>query len=203
MATGQLTNVALLLILYPEVKQYLEQITIMGGSIGIGNTSPAAEFNIECDPEAARVVFDSGVKLVMVPLEVTHNCALVDESVLNRINQMNTPFSAFIVELLLFFKQSYLDVFKFPDPPLHDPCAVAYVINESIFETIHTRVDIDCESRFCSGRTVCDIYGFRPARERNCIVATKMKVTEFWDLMVGAMEEANKRSCLNQTKKHH
>lgn len=196
-ATGQLTNVALLFSVHPEVKPMLEQVTIMGGCIGIGNTSPAAEFNIECDPEAARIVFNSGVKLVMVPLEVTHT-ALVDPLVLERISTMNTPFSKLIVELLLFFKQTYRDVFRFEHPPLHDPCAVAYVIDPSLFDSEFMRVDIDCESPYCAGRTVCDIFHMRPAETRNCIVAQRMNVNEFWNLMIGALEEANQQSCLNE-----
>ena len=195
-ATGQLTNVALLLTVYPEVKQFLEQISIMGGCIGVGNTSPAAEFNIECDPESARIVFNSGVKLVMVPLEVTHT-ALVDPDVLNRISAMNSNFSKLIVELLLFFQQSYKEVFRFEYPPLHDPCAVAYVIDPSLFDAELMRVDIDCESPYCAGRTVCDIFHMRPAETRNCIVAKSMNVSEFWNLMIKSLEDANQVSCLN------
>jgi inosine-uridine nucleoside N-ribohydrolase len=196
-ATGQLTNVALLLTVYPEIKTKLEQITMMAGCIGVGNTSPAAEFNIECDPEAARIVFNSGLKLVMVPLEVSHT-ALVDDNVLARINQMQSNFSKFIIELLLFFKKTYQDVFRFTYPPLHDPCAVAFVINEALFDSELMRVDIDCESIYCAGRTVCDIYQMKPAELRNCIVAKSMNVAEFWNMMIDALEAANIQSCLNR-----
>ncbi|KAJ1487697.1 Inosine/uridine-preferring nucleoside hydrolase domain-containing protein [Baffinella frigidus] len=83
-ATGTLTNVALLLKLYPEVKQRIVSITLMGGAIGSGNRGPCAEFNIQNDPEAAKIVCDSGIKVVMVPLEVTHT-ALVTSAVLSEI----------------------------------------------------------------------------------------------------------------------
>jgi len=131
-ATGALTNVALLLTVYPEIKSKISQLSILGGSIGIGNISPAAEFNILIDPEAARIVFESGLAhFVMVPLEVSHT-ALVTPNVVERIAKMNSNFSRLAVDLLHFFADSYKKVFGFEFPPLHDPLAVAYVINPSI-----------------------------------------------------------------------
>lgn len=89
----------------------------------MGNTGPVAEFNLQLDPEAASVVFGSGVELAMVPLEVTHT-ALVTQPVLDRIGD-GTEFRRLVKELLLFFRDSYKSHFDFDDPPLHDPCAVA------------------------------------------------------------------------------
>jgi inosine-uridine nucleoside N-ribohydrolase len=81
----------------------------MGGAIGSGNTGPVAEFNIQVDPEAAHIVFESGLRVVMVPLEVTHT-ALVNENILSRISRINSKFSHVIKELLLFFKSTYKQV---------------------------------------------------------------------------------------------
>jgi inosine-uridine nucleoside N-ribohydrolase len=140
-ATGCLTNFALLLSVFPEIKQKIEKIVLLGGAVGIGNISPCAEFNILIDPEAAKIVFDSGVEIVMVPIEVTHT-ALVTPSVISRVKALDSPFGQLCVDLLNFFGETYKRVFYFDFPPLHDPLAVAYVIEPSLFVTRHLRVDI-------------------------------------------------------------
>ena len=108
-ATGALTNVALLLALYPEVKPALTEIVLMGGAMGIGNRHPVAEFNILCDPEAAQLVFTCGVRVVMVPLEVTHT-ALATPEVMGRITARRSLLSAMVVDLLSFFKDTCVRV---------------------------------------------------------------------------------------------
>jgi inosine-uridine nucleoside N-ribohydrolase len=196
--TGQLTNAALLLTLFPEIKSKLAQVVIMGGGIGIGNTSPAAEFNIECDPEAAKIVFDEaskGLRLVMVPLEVTHT-ALCTPDILERIIISNTPFTRLITELLLFFRETYKRVFRFEHPPVHDPCAVFYVTRPDLFQVELMRVDIETSSMLCAGRTVCDVYQMSTLT-KNVYVATKMDVVTFWDNMISAIESADAASCMN------
>ncbi|KDD76132.1 Inosine-uridine preferring nucleoside hydrolase [Helicosporidium sp. ATCC 50920] len=137
-ATGSLTNVALLLSVYPSLIPHIE-VVFMGGCLGVGNTGPAVEFNIQVDPESAAAVLASGVKVAMVPLEVTHT-ALVGAGQLSRVlsSAVSGPsrFRALIKDLLLFFADSYRDVFRFKDPPLHDPCAVAYVLAPQLFTTM-------------------------------------------------------------------
>jgi len=198
LATGPLTNVALLLLTSPELAspQYIHQIVLMGGAIGVGNTGPAAEFNIQVDPESAHIVFESGVPVVMAPLEVTHT-ALVTPAVLGRIRSIGSPFASFICDLMLFFRDAYSGVFGFSSPPLHDPVAVAFLLDPHMFETKMMRVDIDYESRLCYGRTVCDIYG-RDTRPKNVRVCLRMDVDKFWNLMLDALRQADQRSCLNQ-----
>ncbi len=106
-ATGALTNVALLISLYPEVGDMID-IVIMGGSLGLGNTGPVVEFNIQTDPEAAKMVFEAGIKLTMVPLEVTHT-ALATPGVLQQIRALNTEshFLGLMMELLTYFAKTY------------------------------------------------------------------------------------------------
>ncbi|PRP75706.1 hypothetical protein PROFUN_15620 [Planoprotostelium fungivorum] len=194
--TGPLTNIALLISLYPELKPKIEQLVLMGGSVGVGNIQPAAEYNILIDPESARIVFESGLnKIVMVPLEVTHT-ALSTSSVLNRISDMKSNFSMLMVDFLTFFGKTYLSVFGMPDPPVHDPTAVAYLISPEIFTTKLMRVDIETQSKYCNGRTVCDIYNMSPL-PKNVHVALSMDVEEFWNLMVSALERSNQQSSLN------
>ncbi|KAL0477543.1 inosine-uridine-preferring nucleoside hydrolase [Acrasis kona] len=194
--TGQLTNAALLLTVYPEIKEKLAQIVFMGGGVGVGNTSPAAEFNIECDPEAAKIVLESGVQIVMVPLEVTHT-ALCTPTIIERLHSLNTSFSSLIVDLLMFFQDAYKKVFRFQHPPLHDPCAVLYVARPDLFKTELMRVDIDTESRLCAGRTVCDIYHMSTL-VKNVHVALHMNVDEFWNQMIQAVQKADTLSSMNK-----
>ena len=194
-STGPLTNTALLLINYPDCVKYIDRVVLMGGACGYGNTGPAAEFNIQVDPEAAHIVFESNLKIVMVPLEVTHT-ALVKEDILERISMLNTNFSKLMIELLLYFKSSYKDVFFMDDPPLHDPCAVAFIIDESLFDYREMRVDIETASPLSYGQTVCDIYGMSKKR-KNAHVCLKMNVEKFWSLIIDAIEKVNQNSPIN------
>eukprot|EP01114_Cavostelium_apophysatum_P000317 TRINITY_DN10298_c0_g1_i2.p1 TRINITY_DN10298_c0_g1~~TRINITY_DN10298_c0_g1_i2.p1 ORF type:complete len:237 (+),score=65.86 TRINITY_DN10298_c0_g1_i2:363-1073(+) len=193
--TGCHTNVALLFSLFPEVKEQIEEVVMLGGAIGIGNITPAAEFNILIDPEAAKIVFESGVPIVMVPLEVSHT-ALVTPQIKSRIAQMGTPYSVLAVDLLSFFEESYRTVFNFEFPPLHDPLAVAYVIHPEIFTATLMRVDIETSSELSSGRTLCDIFQMSKLK-KNALVATKVDVEAFWNLQIDAIKRANAVSKLN------
>lgn len=196
-ATGALTNVAMLLLLYPEVKPFIKQIVLMGGAIGVGNRGPVSEFNILCDPEAASIVFQCGLPVVMVPLEVTHT-ALATPMVLSDIATKcaNSRFSTCMVELLTFFKDTYLRVFKFESPPVHDPCAVAWLLDPSKFEAELMRVDVECASTLGAGQTVCDVW-HDSDQPKNVTVVQKMDVAWFWGVMIDALVEANKTATIN------
>ncbi|KAH3763043.1 N-D-ribosylpurine ribohydrolase [Pelomyxa schiedti] len=194
-ATACLTNVALLLSLFPECKEHIEKIVLLGGAIGCGNITPSAEFNILVDPEAARMVFESGVDIVMVPIDVSHT-VLVTPEVKQRIVQLGTTYSAFLGELLMFFSESYKTVFGFDFPPLHDPLAVAYVIDPGLFTTTKMRVDIETSSDLCAGETICDIYGMSH-KPKNVLVARSVNVPKFWDLLLHSITLANSQSPLS------
>lgn len=169
----------------------------MGGAMGVGNTSPVAEFNIQVDPEAAAYVFECGLPIYMVPLEVTHS-VLVTKSVLNKIETHlgRSNFSRVCIELLLYFASTYERVFFMNDPPLHDPCAVAFAIDPSMFETKLMRVDIETHSQLSHGQTVCDIYGMS-SRPKNVHVCTKIDEARFWELMFETLIKANQNSPTN------
>ncbi|KAM9971746.1 hypothetical protein ACTFIW_011729 [Dictyostelium discoideum] len=191
-ATGSLTNVALLFVVYPQIKPMVE-VSLLGGSINFGNISPAAEYNILVDPEAAKVVFESGVKVVMVPLECSHK-ALVNEKILERISDIEkadggkqTQFIKIIKGLLLFFADNYKSIFDFDHPPLHDPLAVAYLIDPTIFKCKLMRVDIETSSHLCLGRTVVDLFSMSKL-QKNVHVCTDIDVDKFWDLMINAID---------------
>jgi purine nucleosidase len=189
LATGPLTNVALLLINHPDVSEHIEKIVIMGGAMGVGNTGPVAEFNIQVDPEAASYVFEFGLPIYMVPLEVTHE-ALVDAKILSAIGAIDSNLSKILIELLLFFKSTYLTVFYMNDPPLHDPCAVAFVIDPSLFEYRLMRVDVETSSALSYGQTVCDIFNMS-SKTKNVHVCTKMNMERFWSMLLEAIRRCD------------
>lgn len=191
-ATGPLTNVATAFARDPDLPRRLQRVVLMGGAIGVGNVTPAAEFNIGADAEAARAVFESGVPITMVPLETTHR-ALATPAVIARIAALDFPLAHLCVELLEFFAETYLRVFGFAAPAVHDPCAVAWQIDASLVATRHLRVDIETQAEFSYGRTVCDLYGVT-GRPPNADVAVDLKVDRFWDLMIGALASYRERA---------
>lgn len=188
-ATGALTNVALLLIVYPEARDMID-IVFMGGALGVGNTGPVSEFNIQCDPHAAQIVISSGVDVTMVPLEVTHT-ALCDSQVIERIRSID-PSSKLIqttIELLTFFADRYQQVFQFEHPPLHDPCAVAYVLAPEAFNVRRLRVDVELVNEVSAGQTIVDIWK-QSAREENVNVCMAMDVDAFWNMMIESIQKS-------------
>ena len=185
-ATGPLTNLAAALTREPRLADRLREIVFMGGAMGLGNWTPAAEFNVWADPEAAAAVLDSGVPVTMVPLEVTHRALATDE-VMARIDAIDTPVSAMSAELMRYFAQTYRRVFGFPAPALHDPCAVAWVIDgEATVATQRMHVAVETSSSLCDGRTVCDVYGMSGGAP-NVSVGVDLDTERFWTLVVDAI----------------
>lgn len=184
-AVGPLTNVASALRRAPHIARRIERIAIMGGAIGLGNTTPSAEFNIHADPEAADEVFRAGIPITLVPLEVTHQ-ALATEAVLERIAALDTPVARMSVALMRYFAETYLRVFGFEAPAVHDPCAVAAVVEPATVPTRRMNVAIDTESSLSLGRTVCDVHG-KTGRAPNADVGMDLDVGAFWDQMLGAL----------------
>ena len=181
--TGALTNAALALALVPSLANVIE-IVLMGGAAAGGNTGPQAEFNIQVDPDAAQMVLQAGVRVTMVPLDVTHT-AIATEKVIQEIRKrVKGAFGSAIEDLLGFFAKTYKDVFGFVEgPPVHDPTAVAYVIAPEIFETKHVRVDVERHSELCLGQTVVDWHNIQKLPP-NCHLAVKMDVEKFWSKSV-------------------
>jgi inosine-uridine nucleoside N-ribohydrolase len=184
-AVGPLTNVAAALLAEPGIGARLERIAIMGGAIGLGNRTPSAEFNIFVDPEAADVVLRSGVPLTLVPLEVTH-LALATDDVLARISALGTPVARMAVALMTFFAETYERVFGFPAPAVHDPCAVATIIDPTIVDLRPMNVVIDTTDGPSAGRTACDVHGVTGA-DANALVGVDLDPERFWELMIAAL----------------
>jgi inosine-uridine nucleoside N-ribohydrolase len=184
--TGPLTNVALLLRTYPDLAPRLREIVLMGGSTDVGNVEPLAEFNIYVDPEAADVVFSSGLPVTMCGLNVTHQ-ALATEEVLERLRALGTPLAGTVVQLLGFFRDRYRDIWGLPAPPVHDPVAVARVIDPGLVSCEDANVAIELHGSHTRGATVCDRFGVS-GRAPNAKVALELDGPGFWDLVIGAVD---------------
>jgi inosine-uridine nucleoside N-ribohydrolase len=177
---GPLTNVAALLREHPDLKGRISRISLMGGSMGLGNTTPAAEFNIFVDPEAAREVFESGLPITMSGLDVTHQAG-VDAGERDRLRLIGR-FGEVVAGFLDFFAGTYERVFGFDAPPLHDPVAVAAVLEPGLLTTRRMRVDVECESDLTRGETVCDYHGVTGIRA-NADVGVELDRDVFFDLL--------------------
>ena len=137
------------------------------------------------DPEAADVVLRSGLPLTMCGLDVTHQ-ALVTPEIFARLEKMATPVSKTIIGLLKFFAKTYDEVFEMPDPPLHDPVAIALLIDRSVVKSRFANVQIELNGNLTRGATVVDIYN-RLGEKANCNVALELDFDKFWDLMLQAI----------------
>ena len=180
-ATGPLTNVAMALKLEPRIKYNIKEIVLMGGSIDNGNTSPAAEFNIMCDPEAAHVVFTSGLPVKMVGLNVTRKVLVTDE-VVERMSKINNSASDMFVKLMKVFNDNQRKTFGVKAGPLHDPATIACLIDENLIKFEKMNVVIDISHGPSYGRTNCDVFDYLHA-EKNAYVAMDIDVDKYWDIV--------------------
>ncbi|MFV2119638.1 nucleoside hydrolase [Streptomyces sp. Act-28] len=183
--TGPLTNIAAFLLAHPESAGGIERIVLMGGSTGRGNRTPAAEFNILADPEAADVVFHSGLPLTMIGLNVSHR-ALATPEVVARVRAVGTPLAEVCAELLTYFGDTYREVFGFPAPPLHDPLTIAHLVAPDLVTVVHAPVAIELTGTHTRGATVVDLDGVTGARP-NAHVGVDVDVDAYWDLIVDAV----------------
>lgn len=178
--TGPLTNIAMALLKESELAPRLREIVLMGGAIGLGNVTPAAEFNIYVDPHAARVVFESGVPLTMLGLDVTHQ-ALVNRPRLEAIRAIGTPVALAAAGLVDFFNRFDSDRYAVDGAPLHDPCVIARLIEPAIFQGKPCHVVIETEGG-SKGRTNVDWFP-RQARSPNATVINAMDADRFFALL--------------------
>lgn len=183
--TGALTNVAALLLSHPELKPRIERISLMGGSAIGGNWTAAAEFNILVDPEAAQIVFNAGIPVTMCGLDVTHK-ALVSRADTERFRSIGGRCSTMVAELLDFFVKFHEANFDFGGSPLHDPCAVAWLVDPSIFVSRKAHVDIECRGSHTIGATVADFTG-QSGRPMNVDVVMDIDRKRFIDMLDAAL----------------
>ncbi|WP_324007444.1 pyrimidine-specific ribonucleoside hydrolase RihA [Aeromonas dhakensis] len=181
--TGPLTNIALLLAAHPELKSKIARIVLMGGAVGAGNWTPAAEFNIYVDPEAADMVFKSGLPITMCGLDVTHQAQVMDEDI-ERVRTITNPVAQCVAGLLDFFMIYHRDPkWGFAGAPLHDPCTIAWLLAPALFHGVECRVDIETGGTHTSGMTVVDRYGLT-GKPANALVLLGLDRAGFIDLLV-------------------
>jgi len=178
---GPLTNIAMAMRQAPDIVPRIQEIVLMGGAIGQGNITPSAEFNIYVDPHAAKAVFESGVKLTMHGLDVTHQ-ALVTPARLAAIEALATPVSGAVVGLLKFYNRYDQTQRGRPGAPLHDPCAIAYLLRPELFQGRACHVAIETVSELTMGRTVVDWHG-RSGEAANATVIDAIDADGFFALL--------------------
>lgn len=236
-STGGMTNIAMFILSYPSLiglGKGVKEIVLVGGAVGIGNRGPTSEFNVLFDPEAAKIVCDCRCKVVMVPLNVSHRAIwhrhlhsfmINPKSYLNSVqtNDANdaldlqplTPLRHTLSTLFNFFKESYRTTFGFEQgPPIHDALCLLYCFNNHLFETKLYKVEIECQSRWCDGTTVVDVWGDRDnefveqGREnewsgpkgKNVFVAQSANLTQCWTILLKAIHDADLVSPLNSSR---
>ena len=154
--TGPLTNVGLLLARYPDTAARLERIVLMGGAIAEGNVTPAAEFNIWADPEAAHRVFTAGIDVTMIGLDVTHRALLTPEHA-ERLRTSGRV-GGLVADLFDFYHRFHVETYGFHGSPVHDAVAVAHVIRDDLVQTLDRGVVVDCGGELSRGRTYVDLW---------------------------------------------
>ncbi|MCP4297191.1 MAG: pyrimidine-specific ribonucleoside hydrolase RihA, partial [Proteobacteria bacterium] len=187
--TEALTNVALFLLTYPELKNKIEQISLMGGACWGGNWTAAAEFNILVDPEAAKIVFESGIPIIMSGLDVTHKALIKNEDT-ERFRNLGTKAGVLMAELMDFFAKFHDENFDFGGSPMHDPCAVAWLIKPELFTARHCHVDIETKGKSSTGATVVDFYDSLK-KEKNTQLLYDIDREGFVDLLAEHLEKLN------------
>ncbi|WP_283966207.1 nucleoside hydrolase [Tritonibacter sp. AK171] len=162
---GPLTNIGAAFRKAPDIIDRVQEIVLMGGAyFEVGNITPAAEFNIYVDPEAARDVLASGVKITMMPLDVTHK-ALTSRARVQAFRDLGSRVGNFTADMLDFFERFDVEKYGSEGGPLHDPCVIAYLIQPELFSGRHINVEIETTSPLTLGMTVADWWGVtdRPA----------------------------------------
>ena len=177
--TGPLTNVAR--FLEEHGTDGIQRIVLMGGAIAEGNMTPAAEFNIWADPEAAQAVFHAGLDLTMIGLDVTHK-AVTGPDMQRRLREAGS-IGVFVAELVDFFAMYHRRTYGWEGAPIHDAVAVAHVLRPGLVETQLRNVEVERESELCRGRTVVDLWQ-RTERTANAHVGVDLDSDAFFDLLV-------------------
>ena len=179
---GPLTNIALALIKAPDIAAHIREIVLMGGGcFEGGNTTPAAEFNIYVDPHAAKVVFQSGVPLVVMPLDLTHKALTTRERVA-RFAGLGNKAGTFTAEMLDFFERFDKEKYGSEGAPLHDPNVIAYLLKPEIYSGREVNIEIETESELCLGMTVVDWWRVT-GRKANALYMRSIDDDAFFELL--------------------
>ena len=179
---GPLTNIASAILKQPKIVSRIKKIVLMGGAyFEVGNITPAAEFNIFVDPDAAKIVFEAGISMVVMPLDVTHK-ALVTEKRNEAFRQLKSPVGIAVAEMTDFFERFDKEKYGSSGAPLHDPCVTAYLINPKIFSGKNINVEIETKSELTLGMTVADWWGVTD-RKANTFFVGDLDSDRFFSLL--------------------
>lgn len=179
---GPLTNVAMAMVKEPRIVPRIKEIVMMGGAyFEVGNVTPAAEFNIYVDPDAADVVLRSGVHIVMAPLDVTHMMQSTPKR-LQKLRSIGNRAGKAVYEMLSFSERFDLNKYGTEGAPLHDPCVIAYLLKPELFQGRHINVEIETASELTIGMTVADYWGVTD-RRRNVHFLRSGDAEGFYDLL--------------------
>lgn len=180
---GPLTNVGLALVKEPRIADKISELVVMGGGFFEGgNTTPAAEFNVYVDPHAAHVVFSSGIPIVMMPLDVTHQ-ALTTPDRIRRFSEMGTRVGDSVAGMLDYYDRHDKAKYGIQGGPLHDPTVIAYLLEPDIFGGKHVNVEIETSPTITQGMTVIDWWGVTD-NPPNALVINEIDDDRFYDLLV-------------------
>lgn len=179
--TGPLSNIAMAIKKEPQILNNIEEIVLMGGAYQHGNVTPSAEFNIYMDADAAYAVFECGVPIVMMGLDLTRQ-ALCYPEIVDRMEKIDTKAGKLFVDLMRYFCMTQKKVFGWAGGPLHDPTTIAYLIDPTCIETKAMNTGIDNTGGPSHGRTNCDFFNLTD-KKKNTKVAVKLDVDKFWDIV--------------------
>lgn len=189
--TAPLTNIGILLKIYPEVKDKIEEIILMGGAVAGGNVTASAEFNIYVDPEAARIVFKSGVPVVMCGLDVTEKCALtasqiqkLSQSENNKIAKLSGDMTAYSLENGNKFRGQV---------SIHDAVPYMYLTHPEIFRTEKAVLDVDCSDGVSAGRTIADFRWWLYEESEENLVVMDADAAKFQEYLIEALYELGEK----------
>ena len=179
---GPLTNIASAILKQPKIVSRIKKIVLMGGAyFEVGNITPTAEFNIFVDPDAAKIVFEAGIDMVVMPLDVTHK-ALVTEKRNEAFRQLKSPVGIAVAEMTDFFERFDKEKYGSSGAPLHDPCVTAYLIDPKIFSGKNINVEIETKSELTLGMTVADWWGVTD-RKANTFFVGDLDSDKFFSLL--------------------
>jgi pyrimidine-specific ribonucleoside hydrolase len=190
-ATGPLTNLGLLLRAAPHLHARIGEIVVMGGSLGQGNTTASAEYNIWADPEAAAIVFEAGLPVRMAGLDVTHQALMLPPDVA-ALDALGTRAGRVFADLMRFFTIHHRERYGWDGPPIHDAVAVAWLLEPSLVEGQRLRVDIDCSDGPSRGRTIADPEGLT-GRPANVEVGLSIDRERLMGMLVAAIDRLEPR----------
>lgn len=179
---GPMTNIALALVMAPEIRRKIREIAFMGGvALGPGNITPSAEFNVFVDPHAAQIVMESGISLTMFGLDVTHK-ALATPVRRTAIEAIPTPVAKAVGQMLAYYDRTDIERYGAAGAPLHDPCVIAYLLRPELFQGRKCSVTVDTADGPSLGRTVVDWWNKTNA-PANCLVVTEIDADGYFDLL--------------------